>query len=147
MKELIKKIEKIFVQNQEINASKVQNLMITLLKTHIKGLHVENFIGDYPTFIEPVYLGDNVRLGDDVLLGPNVYVGNNTKIGDYVQLTNTVILDNVTLGNNITLENCIVVKGSSLSLTNLQEKNCILMGRSDSLEDLKKISFKKNNQS
>jgi NDP-sugar pyrophosphorylase family protein len=141
MKEIIGKIEKIIEENHTTDVSKIQDLMSILLKTHLKGLHVENYIGDYPTFIEPVYLGNKVRLGNDVLLGPNVYIGDNAEIGDYVQLTNTIVLDNVKLGNNINLKNCIVVKGSFLNFTNLNIKNCILMGRANSLENLKKIYF------
>lgn len=141
MKEKLEIIRNILANNQEIDASKIHNLMLNLFKTQFKGLHVENYIGDYPTFIEPVYLGDKVKLGDDVLLGPNVYVGNNSEIGDYVQLTNSILLDNVKIGANINLENCVVAKDSSLNLNNLNIKNCIIIGKADSEEDLKKISF------
>ena len=141
MKEKLEIIRKILANNQEIDASKIHNLMLDLFKTQFKGLHVENYIGDYPTFIEPVYLGDKVKLGDDVLLGPNVYVGSNSEIGDYVQLTNSIVLDNVKIGANINLEKCVVAKDSSLNFNNLNIKNCIIIGKADSEEDLNKISF------
>jgi len=141
LKEKLEIIRKILANNQEIDASKIHNLMLDLFKTQFKGLHVENYIGDYPTFIEPVYLGDKVKLGDDVLLGPNVYVGSNSEIGDYVQLTNSIVLDNVKIGANINLEKCVVAKDSSLNFNNLNIKNCIIIGKADSEEDLNKISF------
>lgn len=141
MKEKLEIIRKILANNQEIDASKIHNLMLDLFKRQFKGLHVENYIGDYPTFIEPVYLSEKVKLGDDVLLGPNVYVGSNSEIGDYVQLTNSIILDNVKIGANINLENCVVAKDSSLNFNNLNIKNCIIIGKADSEENLKKISF------
>lgn len=141
MREKLEIIRKILANNQEIDASKIYNLMLDLFKTQFKGLHVENYIGDYPTFIEPVYLSEKVKLGDDVLIGPNVYVGSNSEIGDYAQLTNSIIFDNVKIGANINLENCVVAKDSSLNFNNLNIKNCIIIGKADSEEDLQKISF------
>ncbi len=141
MKEFIEKIENSIKDIDSINTSNLRVLFQDVLKEMKNHHKVDKYIGDFPTFIEPVHLGDNVRLGDDVLLGPNVYIGNNSELGDYVELSNTIILDNVKLGNNFTLENCIVKKDSSLNFDIFKEKNCLLIGQADSKENLKKISF------
>ena len=86
MKDDLKKIEKV-ISNLELNSqTQVQELLKNFLKTHLKRSKIDNFIGDYPTFIEPVYLNENVKIGDDVLLGPNVYIGKNTEIKSRTQL-------------------------------------------------------------
>ncbi|TFG29741.1 MAG: hypothetical protein EU532_02540 [Promethearchaeota archaeon] len=141
MKELIEKIENSIKDMDSIDTTNIRNIFKDILK-EIKNHHkIENYIGDFPTFIEPVHLGNNVSLGDDVLLGPNVYIGNNCELGDYIELSNTIILDNVKLGNNFTLENCIVVKDSNLDFDTLKEKNCILKAITDKKENIKKINF------
>lgn len=129
MKEFIEKIEDAIKDIDNIHTSNLRSLFQDVLK-EIKNHHkIDKYIGDFPTFIEPVYLGDSVKIGDDVLLGPNVYIGNNCELGDYVVLSNTIILDNVKLGNNFTLENCIVAK------------DFILKGITDIEENIKKITF------
>ena len=141
MKELIEKIENSIKNIDGIDLSNLRSIFQDALK-EIKNHHkIDKYIGDFPTFIEPVYLGDNVILGDDVLLGPNVYIGSNSKLGDYVELSNTIILDNVTLGNNFTLENCIIMSGSSLNFDILKEKNCIIKGTADQKENITKVTF------
>jgi len=129
MKELIEKLENAIKDIDSIHTSNLRSLFQDVLK-EIKNHHkIDKYIGDFPTFIEPVYLGDSVKIGDDVLLGPNVYIGNNCELGDYVVLSNTIILDNVKLGTNFTLENCIVAK------------DFILKGITDIKENIKKITF------
>lgn len=141
LKELIEKLDKSIKDIDNINKENLRVLFQNMLK-ELKNHHkVEIYIGDFPTFIEPVYLGENVRLGDDVLLGPNVYIGNNCELGDFVELSNTIILDNVKLGNNFTLNNCIITKNSNFNFNNYNIKNCILMGITDKKEDLKEIPF------
>ena len=137
MEEVLNKIRNA-TQEQEINISEVKTLLTDFIRNYLKGLHIDNYIGDYPTFMEPVYLGDAVKIGDDVLIGPNVYVGEKSEISDYVELSNTIIFKNVKLGNNVKLENCIVVK-DSLIADNTHERNCVLFGLTDSKSD--KISF------
>ncbi|MHA1661496.1 MAG: hypothetical protein ACTSUT_20555 [Promethearchaeota archaeon] len=141
MREDLKNIEEIINNLKGNDASKLKDLLKSFLKKHVKRNHVEKYMGDFPTFIEPVYLGNDVKIGDDVLLGPNVYIGNNAEIGNYVELSNTIVFDNAKIGENFKLENCIVAKNSALLFSNLREKNCILMGQIDLKENLKKISF------
>jgi NDP-sugar pyrophosphorylase family protein len=102
---------------------------------------VDKYIGDYPTFIEPVYLGENVKIGDDVLLGPNVYIGSNSVISDYVEISNSIILDNVIVGENFTLENCIVCSNSQFEFSHLKINNSILKGKATSEKDIKISKF------
>lgn len=139
MKEELTKIEEIIVNPNEIKISNIQELM-EMFFAKLKN-RVDNYIGDYPTFIEPVYLEDNVKIGDDVLLGPNVYIGANSKIEDYVELSNTIIFDNVKIGENFKLENCIVAKNSSFNFKNLNLRNNILKGSADSKSELQNIGF------
>ncbi|TFG01730.1 MAG: NDP-sugar synthase, partial [Promethearchaeota archaeon] len=102
---------------------------------------VDNYIGDFPTFIEPVHLGKNVKIGDDVMIGPNVYIGDNCEIGDYVELANTILFDHVVLGENFTLENCIIAPNSKLRFNNLKAFASILKGEADSVESAQIFSF------
>ncbi|MBY8981941.1 MAG: hypothetical protein KGD57_03270 [Candidatus Lokiarchaeota archaeon] len=114
------------------------NYLNDFLTKYVKKNHnIEDYIGDYPSFIEPVYLGQNVEIGDDVLLGPNVFIGDNCKIGDYNEISNSILLDNVKLGNLIILNNCIIINNSQLKFENLSVDNCILMGTAESKEELK----------
>jgi NDP-sugar pyrophosphorylase family protein len=105
------------------------------------GNRLEKFVGDYPTFIEPVYLEDNVKIGDDVLLGPNVYIGANSEIQDYVEMSNTIIFENVIIGENFKLENCVVAKDSSFKFKNLNLKNSVLIGETNSKDELQSKEF------
>jgi len=141
MKEDLEKIEKIIGNSEKIKNSNILQLLKSFLNEHIKLSHIEKYIGDYPTFIEPVYLGENVKIGDDVLLGPNVYIGANSNIGDYVEISNCIIFDNVTIGDNFNLENCIIARNSQLTFKNLHARNSIISGITDSEDKLEKISF------
>ena len=117
-------------------------MFINFIKNQLKNQHyVDNFIGDFPTFIEPVHLKSNVKIGDDVLIGPNVYIGKDCKIGDYAEIVNTIIFDNVEIGDNFKLENCIVAKGSKLIFNNFSAFSCILKDTAESKKDLKLINF------
>ncbi|TFG16185.1 MAG: hypothetical protein EU531_07290 [Promethearchaeota archaeon] len=139
MKEELKAIERILVDIKSISKEELNNMLKSLF-TKISN-HIDNYIGDYPTFIEPVYLEGNVEIGDDVLLGPNVYIGANVKIGDYVELSNTIIFDDVILGNNLKLENCIIAPNSHLNFENFKCNSTILSGKADSEKNLTKLSF------
>ena len=139
MKEELIKIEKIIENFDDIDKSDIKGLMqrfFTKLSSRL-----ENYVGDYPTFIEPVYLEDNVKIGDDVLLGPNVYIGLNSVIQDYVEISNTIIFNNVTIGQNFKLENCVVAKNSLLNFKNLNMKNSVLIGAAKSKSELKNVEF------
>lgn len=139
MKEELIKIEEIIENFDDIDKSDIKGLMqrfFTKLSSRL-----ENYVGDYPTFIEPVYLEDNVKIGDDVLLGPNVYIGLNSVIQDYVEISNTIIFNNVTIGQNFKLENCVVAKNSLLNFKNLNMKNSVLIGAAKSKSELKNVEF------
>lgn len=141
MKESLEELKKLIL-DQEINVNKVKELHINFVKNELKNQHcVDNYIGDFPTFIEPVFLGENVKIGDDVLIGPNVYIGNNCKIGDYVELVNTIIYDSVEIGENFTLDNCIIAPQSKLKFNNLKAVSSIFKGEADSEQSTEIISF------
>ena len=91
MKKDLEEIQNI-VSKLELNSqTKIKELLSSFLQTHLNRNKIDNFIGDYPTFIEPVYLEENVKIGDDVLLGPNVYIGKNSEIKDYVEISNSIV--------------------------------------------------------
>ena len=139
LKEELNKIEKIIEDFDNIDKSSIKELM----KNFFANLHnrLENYIGDYPTFIEPVYLEDNVKIGDDVLIGPNVYIGANSDIQDYVEISNTIIFDNVKIGQNFKLDNCVLGRNSSFNFNNLNVKNSVLIGDANTKEELKSKDF------
>ncbi len=142
MKESLKEIEKV-INNIELNSqSQMKVLLMNFLKNHLKKSKIDNFIGDYPTFIEPVYLETDIKIGGDVLLGPKVYIGKNCEIKDYVEISNTIILDNVTIGENIKLDSCIIGKNTILNLANLNIDNCVVIGEVSNKEELYKIMYK-----
>lgn len=140
MIELLKELEQL-LNEKDLDLSKIQELKTEILKNHVKGLKIENYIGDYPTFMEPVILGDKVKIGDDVLIGPRVFIGSNSEINDYAEISNTIIFDKVKIGNNFKLDNCIVVKDSILKFDNYSNKNSILKGKANSEEELEIISL------
>jgi len=140
MKEILKQLEQL-LNEKDFDLLKIQELKTEILKNHVKGLKIENYIGDYPTFMEPVILGDNVKIGDDVLIGPKVYIGNDSEIEDYAEISNSIIFDNVKIGKNFKLDNCIIVNNSKLSFDNFSNKNCILKGIAESEEELEIISL------
>ena len=140
MKEILKQLEQL-LNEKDFDLLKIQELKTEILKNHVKGLKIENYIGDYPTFMEPVILGDNVKIGDDVLIGPKVYIGNDSVIEDYAEISNSIIFDNVKIGKNFKLDNCIIVNDSKLNFDNFSNKNCILKGIAQSKEDLKMITL------
>lgn len=142
VKEALKEIEK-DINNLELNSqSQMKVLLQNFLKNHLKRSKINNFIGDYPTFIEPVYLEANTKIGDDVLLGPKVYIGKNCEIKDYVEISNTIILDNVIIGENIKLDSCIIGKNTKLNLANINIDNCVVIGDVSNKEELYKIMYK-----
>ncbi len=140
MKEILKQLEQL-LNEKDFDLLKIQELKTEILKNHVKGLKIENYIGDYPTFMEPVILGDNVKIGDDVLIGPKVYIGNDSEIEDYAEISNSIIFDNVKIGKNFKLDNCIIVNNSKLNFDNFSNKNCILKGIAESEEELEIISL------
>ncbi|MHA2474999.1 MAG: hypothetical protein ACXAES_17390 [Promethearchaeota archaeon] len=71
MRDKLNELEK-YIKETDMDTTKILNLMNEILVKDISGLKIENYIGDYPTFMEPVILGDKVKIGDDVLIGPKV---------------------------------------------------------------------------
>ena len=140
---MMKELEEIelLVNEIEVDIIKLQNLFPNFIKQHLKGLFIENYIGEYPTFMEPVILGEKVAIGDDVLIGPYVYIGKNSEIGNYVEISNTIIFDNVKIGENIKLDNCIIARNCKLNFNNSNIKNCILKGIATSEKEILKIYF------
>ncbi|NVM47041.1 MAG: NDP-sugar synthase, partial [Candidatus Lokiarchaeota archaeon] len=138
MKKDLKEIEKI-VSDLELNSQvQIREMLSNFLQTHLTRNKIDKFIGDYPTFIEPVHLEENVKIGDDVLLGPNVYIGKNSDIKDYVEISNSVLFDNVIIGENIKLDNCIIGKNALLSCENISVDNCVIVGNVRTKEELYK---------
>lgn len=141
MKKRLEKIEKL-ISEEKIDINKIKEQLSNFIKKELRGHHcVDDYIGDFPTFIEPVYLGTNIKIGDNVLIGPNVYIGNDCKIGDYAEIINSIIFDNVKVGQNFKLENCIIEKNSKFTFNNFKVFSCILKGKADSVKNLKKISI------
>ena len=138
MKELLQQLE-ILLSEKEIDLVKIRELKSEILEEHITGLKIDNYIGDYPTFMEPVILGDKVKIGDDVLIGPKVYIGDKSEIEDYAEISNCIIFDNVKIGKNFKLNNCIIVKDTKLNFDNFSNQNSIIKGIAESLDDLELI--------
>jgi NDP-sugar pyrophosphorylase family protein len=142
MKKSLKKIEKV-ISDLELNSqSQIQELLNEFLKTHLKRSKIDNFIGDYPTFIEPVYLEENVKIGDDVLLGPNVYIGRKCEIKNYVEISNSIIFDNTIINENIKLDNCIIGKNTFLNFKNVDLNSCVVIGNVNTKEELYRVMYK-----
>ncbi len=139
MKEELIKIEELIGNFDNIEKSDIKEVMQKFFSK--LGNRLENYVGDYPTFIEPVYLEDKVKIGDDVLLGPNVYIGANSEIQDYVEMSNTIIFENVIIGENFKLENCVVAKDSLFKFKNLNLKNSVLIGETNSKDELQSKEF------
>ncbi|MFX1554862.1 MAG: hypothetical protein ACFFBV_13110, partial [Promethearchaeota archaeon] len=135
MKNNLEKIEKVISELELNSQSQIQKLLKDFLKTHLKRSKIDNFIGDYPTFIEPVYLEENVKIGDDVLLGPNVYVGKNCDINNYVEISNSIVFDNAIIDENIKINNCIIGKNTILNCRNVNIEHCVLVGNVKTKEE------------
>ncbi len=116
MKGEIEEIRKLLTENNEDKINEIKEIFTKIISKKLIVHRIDKYIGDYPTFIEPVYLGDNVKIGDDVLIGPNVYLGNNVELSDYVEISNTLVLDNVKIAENEKLENAIVDEKKSINL-------------------------------
>jgi len=140
MEELLKRLEQMF-DEKEIDLTKILSFKNKFLQENIKGLKIDNYIGDYPTFMEPVILGDKVKIGDDVLIGPRVYIGKNTEIDDYAEISNSILFNNIKIGKNFKLDNCLILKDSKLNFNNFSIENCILKGNAESREELEIIKL------
>lgn len=84
------------------------------LGSNLKGLTIEGYQGDFPTFIEPVCLTSGVEIGDTVLLGPNVIIDKKCQLGDFCELSYTILFKGVNLGKYCKLNWCIVDDNTNL---------------------------------
>ena len=87
---------------------------IKYIGNNLRGLTIEGYQGDFPTFIEPVSLTSGIQIGDTVLLGPNVLIDKECVLGDYCELSNTILFKGVTLGKYCKLNWCIVDENLNL---------------------------------
>ncbi len=141
MSKKLNEIEELLKRKDKINKEEFRAKLKDFLRKNVQKNQIDNYIGDYPSIIEPVVLGQNVTIGDDVLLGPNVFIGDNTVIGNYNEISNSVICDNVNLGDIFKFDFCFVDKGSNFSFNSLNLKNCILNGNASSKKELNKKCF------
>jgi NDP-sugar pyrophosphorylase family protein len=139
MEKKIEHIKSLIDRIEDIKIYEIHDIFYSIINDLTS--KINNYKGDYPTFIEPVFLEKNVEIGDDVLLGPNVYIGSHSIIGDYVEISNSIILDNVRIGENIKLENCIVGKNSNLNLSKFIVKDSLILGSGTSADDLKIVKI------
>lgn len=140
MKETIESMKKL-VQKEKIIDKKEIN---SLLQESLKGLtrnKIEDFVGDFPSFLEPVHLEKNVKIEDDVLIGPKVYIGSNSIIGEFSELSNCIVLENVSIGEAFKLDHCIIAEGSKLDFNGLTLQNCLIRGSGNSIEDIEVIEI------
>ena len=77
-----------------------------------------------------------MKIGDDVLIGPKVYIGDNSEIEDYAEISNCIIFDNVKIGKNFKLDNCIIAKDTELNFDNFSNRNSIIKGIAESIDEL-----------
>lgn len=88
--------------------------ILQFIGINLEGLCIEGYIGDFPTFIEPVFLNHGVKIGDTVLLGPNVLIDKECSLGDFCELSNTILFEGVSLEKYCKLNWCIVDQGLTL---------------------------------
>lgn len=137
-----KELKDIFIIKERGDSEEFNSYLEEFMIKFVKQKHnINSYIGDYPSFIEPVVLGKNVEIGDDVLLGPNVFIGDNCKIGEFSEASNSIIFDNVIIGNLFKLNNCIIINNSILNFENLSVENCLISGKGRNKEELEMIHF------
>ncbi len=141
MKESLNRILEKVLKRQITTSSEFVDLIKEFFRVHVKASHIEKYIGDFPTFIEPVYLQKNITIGDDVLLGPNTYLGENVEIGDFTELSNVIVFDNAHIGDNMKFENCVITENSQLNFNHFSAKNSVIQGVAEKREDLEITRF------
>lgn len=100
-----------FVLSQVNSGDISRDILKEIIKNNneiLRGLQIEGYIGDFPTFIEPVMLTPGIKIGDTALLGPNVVIGSMSELGAFCELSNTILLDNVILGKQCKLSYCVI---------------------------------------
>ena len=104
----------------------------------LKGLVIDGYIGDFPTFIEPVYLKPGIKIGDTVLLGPNAYINEGCDLGTFSELANVILSKNVKTGKLTKLSWC-VVESDIILPEKFEADNCFII--KDETGKIKTISF------
>jgi len=108
MSQLDEEIKKVILKVKSGgNLAEIKQLLKDL-SSKLKGLIIEGYIGDYPTFIEPVSLKPGVKIGDTVLLGPNAYIDEGCDLGTFTELANVILSRNVKTGKLTKLRWCVV---------------------------------------
>ena len=119
------------LKDAEDDAEGLERVLASLKE--MTGLTIEGYEGDYPTFIEPVYVAPGVKIGDTVLLGPNVFIDEGCELGDFTELSNVLLKKNVKTGKLTKLNNCIVEEEVELP-REFKKSNCFIKSKGGELE-------------
>ena len=106
------------------NIGELKNLLKSI-SSKLRGLTIEGYIGDYPTFIEPVFLKPGIKIGDTVLLGPNAYLDEGCDLGTFTELANVILSKNGKAGKLTKLVWCVVDANVTLP-ENFEANNCFI---------------------
>lgn len=106
------------------NIAELKSLLKDII-LKLKGLTIEGYIGDYPTFIEPVFLKPGIKIGDTVLLGPNAYIDEGCDLGAFTELANVILSKNVKTGKLTKLRWCVVDANIELP-EKYEAQNCFI---------------------
>ncbi|TXT61126.1 MAG: putative UDP-3-O-(3-hydroxymyristoyl)glucosamine N-acyltransferase [Promethearchaeota archaeon] len=123
--EFINELYKLLDQGNYKTKTSEFKTILTQMKSKLDGLTIADYQGDYPTFIEPVYLYPNISIGDTVLLGPNVFIDEDCKLGNFTELSNSILCKNVETQKLVKLNNCIVDKDIVLP-SEFKAENCLV---------------------
>jgi len=125
MSELDKNIQKLILKAKETGNLRDLNTLLKENSRSLKGLVIDGYIGDYPTFLEPVFLKPGVKIGDTVLLGPNAYIAEGCELGAFSELANVIFSKNVITGKLTKLRFCVVDQDITLP-DNFQVNNSFI---------------------
>jgi NDP-sugar pyrophosphorylase family protein len=119
------------------NLPELKHILIKM-KEDLTGLTINDYKGDYPTFIEPVYLYPNIIIGDTVLIGPNVFIDEGCNLGAFTEISNVILCKNVVTEKLVKLSHCIV--DEDIVLPRKYNANNVFITKSEDGE-LKEIQF------
>jgi glucose-1-phosphate thymidylyltransferase len=114
-KEILKKINSSFQDNNEENVSIEKNAIIG------NG----TIIGENCQVIGPVIIGENCVIGENSSIGPNVSIGNNVKISKS-SIKDSIIMEKCEIMANVKIKNSIISSNSKISQTGNDEKELLL---------------------
>ena len=125
MSQLNKEIKSVILKVKEGgNVTELKSLLKNI-SAKLKGLTIEGYIGDFPTFIEPVFLKPGIKIGDTVLLGPKAYIDEGCELGTFTELANVILSKNVKTGKLTKLRWCVVDTNVSLP-EKFEANNCFI---------------------